>query len=148
MGYSFMAIYVLMALVLVRFIHGRPAVDESGLNLSMLESHASKLEDLLIYKPRAISSFVQGSSFPAKPRQKRLSDQRRAELETLISLSRITGKRSLNVTEGNRPNRKLDPIRIGRRRRFVVNQIPIKLIPIRHVEKLKRDGDPAYPLVS
>ncbi|XP_070153683.1 uncharacterized protein [Polyergus mexicanus] len=148
MEYSFMTIYVLMAFVLVTFIHGRPAVDESGLNLSMLESHASKLEDLSIYEPRAISSFMQGSSFSAKPRQKRLSDQRRAELETLMSLSRITGKRSLNVTEGNGPNRKLDLIRIGRRRRFVVNQIPIELISIRHVKKLKRGGDPAYPLVS
>ncbi|KAL6433581.1 hypothetical protein ACFW04_006579 [Cataglyphis niger] len=149
MRYSFMIICVLVVLMLARFIHGRPAVDENGLNLSMLESHASKLEDFSIYEPRAISSLKQeSSSFSAKPRQKRLSDQRRAELETLISLSRITGKRSLNMTEENGPNRKVDPVKIGRRRRFAVNQIPIELIPVRHVEELKRDGDPTYPLVS
>ncbi|CAL1681402.1 unnamed protein product [Lasius platythorax] len=150
MGYSLMAIWVLVALVLARFIHGRPAVDESGLNLSMSESRASKLEDFSIYEPKAISSLVHGSlSFPAKPRQKRLSDQRRAELETLVSLSRITGKRSLNVTQGNWQNRPLDPEKIGRRKRFAVNQIPAELeSPIRHIEKPKRDGDPTYPLVS
>ncbi|EFN66147.1 hypothetical protein EAG_15494 [Camponotus floridanus] len=112
--------------------------------LSMLESRGSNLADFSSYEPKAISSLAQGSySFPVKSRQKRLSDQRRAELETLVSLSRITGKRSLNVTDENGPTWQLDPVKIGRRKRFAA-QIPVS---IHHVKKLKRGGDPAYPLV-
>ncbi|GAB1862192.1 hypothetical protein CAJAP_03271 [Camponotus japonicus] len=145
MGYSLIAICVFVALMLARFIDGRPTVDKNGLNLSMLESRGSNLADFSSYEPKAISSLGQGSfSFPVKSRQKRLSDQRRAELETLIGLSRITGKRSLNVTDGNGPIWQLDPVKIGRRKRFAV-QIPVS---IHHVKKLKRGGDPAYPLVS
>ncbi|XP_011259678.1 uncharacterized protein LOC105253379 [Camponotus floridanus] len=143
MGYSLIAICVLVALILARFIDGRPTVDENG--LSMLESRGSNLADFSSYEPKAISSLAQGSySFPVKSRQKRLSDQRRAELETLVSLSRITGKRSLNVTDENGPTWQLDPVKIGRRKRFAA-QIPVS---IHHVKKLKRGGDPAYPLVS
>lgn len=151
MGYSLMAICVLVALVLARFIHGRPTVDENGLNLSMSESRASKLEDFSIHEPKAISlSILHGSSsFPAKPRQKRLSDQRRAELETMLGLTKITGKRSLNATQGNWQNRSLDPEKIGRRKRFAVRGISAESISIiRLVEKPKREGDPTYPLVS
>ncbi|XP_072758415.1 uncharacterized protein [Anoplolepis gracilipes] len=146
MGYSLMAICVLVALVLARFVYGRPAVDKSGLNLNMLESHGnSKLEDLSIYELNAVSSLAQGSSIPAKLREKRSSDHRLAELETLLHLLKISIKRSLNMTEYDR----LDPTTIGRRRRFAVNEIPMKLVlPTHHVERVKFDGDPAYPLIS
>ncbi|XP_029177612.1 uncharacterized protein LOC114945517 [Nylanderia fulva] len=153
MGHSLMAICVLVALiVLARFIHGRPAVDESGLNLSMSESRASKLEDVSrFHELKAISAsiFHGSSSFPAKSRQKRTSDQRIAELQTLMSLyAKYTGKRSLNATHENWQNIPLDPEKIGRRKRFV-NEIPAESVATsRLIEKPKRDGDPTYPLVS
>ncbi|XP_012220583.2 uncharacterized protein [Linepithema humile] len=148
---ALMAICILVALTLPRFIYGRPAIDNNGSMLSMSVTRASKPEDLLDYERKAIlhsdSTLVEeNASFPIKSRQKRLSDQRRAELETLMTLSRITGKRSLMImAEGNGT---LDPIKIGRRRRFTLDQIPIKLLPIHHIDKQKLDGDPAYPLIS
>ncbi|XP_011645008.1 uncharacterized protein LOC105432085 [Pogonomyrmex barbatus] len=110
----------------------------------MLESRVLKPENSLDYEQKAVSSLVQGN-LPIKSRQRRVSsDQRRAELETLMTLSNIThqtqGKRSLVI----RGNRQIDPVKIGRRRRFAVDQIPTELASI----KVKHSGDPAYPLIS
>ncbi|XP_012534509.1 uncharacterized protein LOC105835606 [Monomorium pharaonis] len=133
-------ILLLVALALPRLICGRPAAtDDGGSLLSMLKSHVSKSEDFS--DPEVISPLVaqEALSIPAKSRQRRLSDQRRAELETLVTLSKINGKRSLNATRGQ-----LDPVRIGRRKRFTVDQAATELVSI----KAKHIGDPAYPLIS
>lgn len=101
--------------------------------LSMLESRVWKPEDFL--EPKAISPLIvqENLSIPAKSwvqsnrsfifffssialnpphnrprvrrRSRRLSDQRRAELEALVTLSKINGKRSLTT----RGSRQLDP---------------------------------------
>ncbi|XP_077270786.1 uncharacterized protein LOC143901989 [Temnothorax americanus] len=142
MGHSLMATCVLVAaLVLPRLIHGRPATN-NGLVLSMLESRVSKPEDFS--EPKAISPLIvqENLSIPAKSRQRRLSDQRRAELEAFVTLSKINanGKRSVTT----RRSGQLDPMIIGRRRRFAMDQAPTELVSI----KAKYTGDPAYSRIS
>ncbi|XP_071582662.1 uncharacterized protein [Temnothorax nylanderi] len=140
MGHSLMATCVLVAaLVLPRLIHGRPATNDGSV-LSMLESRVSKPEDFS--EPKAISPLIvqENLSIPAKSRQRRWSDQRRAELEALVTLSKINGKRSLTT----RGSGQLDPVRIGRRRRFAMDQTPTELVSI----KAKYTGDPAYSRIS
>ncbi|XP_011859558.1 PREDICTED: uncharacterized protein LOC105557036 [Vollenhovia emeryi] len=142
MGRPSIATCVLVAaLVLPRLVHGRPASDDNrGSVLSTLESRAPKPEDFS--EPKAISSLIarENLSIPAKSRQRRLSDQRRAELETWLGLTKINDEQSLTT----RTSRQLDPVRIGRRRRFAVDRAPTELVSIntRHI------GDPAYPLIS
>ncbi|XP_024877321.1 uncharacterized protein LOC112458116 [Temnothorax curvispinosus] len=140
MGHSLMATCVLVAaLVLPRLIHGRPATNDGSV-LSMLESRVSKPENFS--EPKAISPLMvqENLSIPAKSRQRRLSDQRRAELEALVTLSKINSKRSLTT----RRSGLLDPMIIGRRRRFAMDQAPTELVSI----KAKYTGDPAYSRIS
>ncbi|XP_011166597.1 uncharacterized protein LOC105200653 isoform X2 [Solenopsis invicta] len=143
MGHPSVVTCIFMALALPSLICGRPATtDDGGSFLNTLESRASKPAENFS-EPKAISSLISQEDLPilTKSRQRRLSDQRRAELETLVTLSKINGKRSLNIT---RSYGYLDPVRIGRRRRFAVDQAATELVPI----KEKHIGDPAYPLIS
>ncbi|XP_011699650.1 PREDICTED: uncharacterized protein LOC105456956 [Wasmannia auropunctata] len=132
---------VLVALALPRLICGRPAtIGDDGSILSTLESRVSKPEDFSELK--AISSLIEQEDLkiPVKLRSKRLSDQRRAELEALVTLSKVCPPLLQSIQENGR----LDPERIGRRKRFTVDQPPIELAPI----KGKHIGDPAYSLIS
>ncbi|KYQ46959.1 hypothetical protein ALC60_14048 [Trachymyrmex zeteki] len=100
MRYSSMTICVIVALALPKSICGHPAVDNGRSVLNMLESRVSKLED--ISEPKAISTLIQQRNLPipTKLRQRRLSDQRLAELETLMSLSKLYSQ-SLITTSGH-----------------------------------------------
>ncbi|XP_018057538.1 PREDICTED: uncharacterized protein LOC108693225 [Atta colombica] len=111
MRYLSMTICVLVTFALPKSIYGHPATDSRSI-LNMLESHVSKLET--ISKPKAISMLIQQKnlSIPTKSRQRRLSDQRLAELETLMSLSKLVSQ-SLVATSGHGQP---DPRIIGRRK--------------------------------
>ena len=81
----------------------------------------------------------------AKTRHKRLSDQRRAELETLMALSKMTEK-LVNVIRGGRH---LDLTKSGRRKRSIFD------LNVKNLQKLFRlsgkigyKGNKAYPVVS
>lgn len=80
-----------------------------------------------------------------KERQKRLSDQRRAELETLMALSKMTGK-LVTVTRGGR---QLDASKIGRKKRsvFEMNMKNLRKL-FRLSGKLGYKGNAAYPVIS
>ncbi|KAG7214089.1 hypothetical protein KM043_001448 [Ampulex compressa] len=82
---------------------------------------------------------------PIKERQKRLSDQRRAELETLMALSKMTGK-LVNVSRGGR---QLDNAKSGRRRRSVIGR---NLGNLRTLFQAPGDprhkGSDSYPVIS
>ncbi|XP_018353602.1 PREDICTED: uncharacterized protein LOC108755211 isoform X2 [Trachymyrmex septentrionalis] len=99
MRYLSMTICVLVTFALLKSICGHPATDNSRSILNMLESRVSKLE--AISEPKAISTLIQQKnlSIPSKSRQRRLSDQRLAELETLMSLSKLS--RSFVTTSGH-----------------------------------------------
>ncbi|KYN19275.1 hypothetical protein ALC57_08452 [Trachymyrmex cornetzi] len=99
MRYLSMTICVLVAFALPKSTCGHPATDNGRLVLNMLESRVSKLE--AISEPKAISTFIpqKNLSIPTKSRQRRLSDQRLAELETLVSLSKLS--QSLVTTSGH-----------------------------------------------
>ncbi|KYN06630.1 hypothetical protein ALC62_02287 [Cyphomyrmex costatus] len=104
MRYSSMTICALVVLALSKSICGHPANGRSLLN--MLESRISKLEN--IAEPKTISTFIQqrNSPNPTKLRQKRLSDQRLAELETLMSLSKLVSQ-SLMTSGHGQPDPKI-----------------------------------------
>ncbi|EZA51344.1 hypothetical protein X777_10029, partial [Ooceraea biroi] len=59
---TLMVIWILVALTLPGFIHGRPAADDGRSVLSMFTAHASKLEDVLDYEQKPTSLFAQGGS--------------------------------------------------------------------------------------
>ncbi|XP_015438620.1 PREDICTED: uncharacterized protein LOC107193645 [Dufourea novaeangliae] len=79
-----------------------------------------------------------------KERHKRLSDQRRAELETLMALSKMTEK-LVTVTRGGR---QLDASKVGRRKRSVFD---MNMKNLRKLFKMSArigyKGNPAYPVV-
>ncbi|KAF3427179.1 hypothetical protein E2986_14050 [Frieseomelitta varia] len=76
-------------------------------------------------------------------RQKRLSDQRRAELETLIALSKMTGK-LMNVIRGGR---QLQAIKTTKKRSvFDLNVKNLQKL-FRLSQKLGYKGNSAYPIV-
>ncbi|XP_043510534.1 uncharacterized protein LOC122528937 [Frieseomelitta varia] len=79
-------------------------------------------------------------------RQKRLSDQRRAELETLIALSKMTGK-LMNVIRGGR---QLQAIKTTDRKKRSVFDLNVKNLQklFRLSQKLGYKGNSAYPIVS
>ncbi|XP_017787610.1 PREDICTED: uncharacterized protein LOC108570285 [Habropoda laboriosa] len=81
-----------------------------------------------------------------KERHKRLSDQRRAELETLMALSKMTGK-MVNVMRGGRQLQ--EATRSGRKKRSVFD------LNVKNLQKLFRlsaklgyKGTAEYPVVS
>ncbi|CAK9798234.1 hypothetical protein ANTPLA_LOCUS1483 [Anthophora plagiata] len=85
-------------------------------------------------------------SGPVKERHKRLSDQRRAELETLMALSKMTGK-MVNVMRGGRQLQ--ETMRNGRKKRSVFD------LNLKNLQKLFRlsgklgyKGSAEYPVVS
>ncbi|XP_003486810.1 uncharacterized protein LOC100740040 [Bombus impatiens] len=86
-----------------------------------------------------------GISGMTKERHKRLSDQRRAELETLMALSKMTGK-LVNVIRGGR---QLQPTKTDRKKRSVFD-INVKNLQrlFRLSQKLGYKGNAAYPVVS
>ncbi|EGI60186.1 hypothetical protein G5I_11629 [Acromyrmex echinatior] len=100
MRYLSMAICVLVTFALPKSICGHPATDNSRSVLNTLESRVSKLE--AISEPKVISTLIQQKNLliPTKSRQRRLSDQRLAELETLMSLSKLVSQ-SLVTTSGH-----------------------------------------------
>ncbi|KAK9306395.1 hypothetical protein QLX08_002912 [Tetragonisca angustula] len=79
-----------------------------------------------------------------KNRQKRLSDQRRAELETLIALSKMTGK-LVNVIRGGRQLQVIKTIK--KRSVFDLNVKNLQKL-FRLSQKLGYKGNSAYPIVS
>ncbi|KAL0122031.1 hypothetical protein PUN28_007078 [Cardiocondyla obscurior] len=135
-----MATCVLVAaLLLPALVHGRPATQDNKSMLNTLESHVSQHENLSrakVISPPVVPEYL---LIPTKTRQRRYSDQRRAELEALVTLSKINGKRSLTT----RGSRQLDPEKIGRRRRFAVDRAFIGST----FTKAKRIGDATYPLI-
>ncbi|XP_054001685.1 uncharacterized protein LOC128888647 [Hylaeus anthracinus] len=79
-------------------------------------------------------------------RQKRLSDQRRAELETLMALYKMTGKLHPTVM---RSGRQLDISKIGRRKRSVFDMNMKNLRKLFRLSgQLGYKGNAAYPVVS
>ncbi|XP_076278458.1 uncharacterized protein LOC143208185 [Lasioglossum baleicum] len=80
-----------------------------------------------------------------KERHKRLSDQRRAELETLIRISKMTEK----LVAATRGSRHVDASKVGRRKRSVFE---MNLKNLRKLFKLSGQlgykGNPAFPVVS
>ncbi|XP_011343553.1 uncharacterized protein LOC105282920 isoform X2 [Ooceraea biroi] len=144
---TLMVIWILVALTLPGFIHGRPAADDGRSVLSMFTAHASKLEDVLDYEQKPTSLFAQGGSLvPTKLRVNRSSDHRLSELETLMTMSKINSKRSPLPT--GQASRQLDPARIGRRKRFI-EKVPFEVIPIhQHTDRPKDEGNSAYSLIS
>ncbi|XP_017755587.1 PREDICTED: uncharacterized protein LOC108547499 [Eufriesea mexicana] len=89
-----------------------------------------------------VNEEISGS---VKERQKRLSDQRRAELETLMALSKMTGK-LVNVIRGGR---QLEANKNGRKKRsiFDINVRNLQKL-FRMSEKLGYKGNGAYPVIS
>ncbi|XP_032686134.1 uncharacterized protein LOC116851139 [Odontomachus brunneus] len=89
-----MVICVLVVLAPPRFIYGSPVIDHSR-SASNTLTHNSKPEDVTNYeqkKATIMSIICESASIPVKSRQKRmfqLSDQRLAELETLMTLSLV-----------------------------------------------------------
>ncbi|XP_014476199.1 PREDICTED: uncharacterized protein LOC106745261 [Dinoponera quadriceps] len=109
-----MAICVLVAFALPRLTYGRAAIEQSGSASNTLLAHDSKPKDFQDHEQEKaiVTSLASGgASIPVKSRQKRLSDQRIAELETLITLSLLSGMLS------EERYKKLDLLTIDRRRR-------------------------------
>ncbi|XP_076618230.1 uncharacterized protein LOC143340317 [Colletes latitarsis] len=120
-------------------------------------SYGSLTNENQIGKHDALLNFMKtgGNDFPGqmkeellgavKERQKRLSDQRRAELETLMALSKITEK-LVNVTRGGR---QLDISKIGRKKRavFEMNMKNLRKL-FRLSGQLGYKGNAAYPVIS
>ena len=86
-----------------------------------------------------------GISRTTKERHKRLSDQRRAELETLMALSKMTGK-LVNVIRGGR---QLQPTKTEREKRSVFDMNVKNLQRLfRLSQKLGYKGNAAFPVIS
>ncbi|XP_061938720.1 uncharacterized protein LOC107998913 [Apis cerana] len=79
-----------------------------------------------------------------KERYKRLSDQRRAELETLMALSKMTGK-LVNVIRGGRQSSKTNDRK--KRSIFDINMKNLQKL-FRLSGKLGYKGNAAYPVIS
>ncbi|XP_020291359.1 uncharacterized protein LOC109858477 [Pseudomyrmex gracilis] len=146
MNQLFTAVCVLICVLFCGFAHGRPANDNRGSDYSMLAARAPKPEDFLDYEQSAFSTLPFGNSLiPPKIRQRRQSDQRRAELETLMTLSRTV------KIGAKRTNRHLDIMMIGRRRRAALNEIGTEPAFVRRIDEPTKhddDGDPTYSLIS
>ncbi|XP_011136319.1 uncharacterized protein LOC105181321 [Harpegnathos saltator] len=120
---SIMAICILVALALPIFTCGLPAIDHSGSAskaLPVRDSKPATSSDAEQKKVAIVASpYVRRESalVPEKSRQKRQSDHRLAELETLITLSLVS-----NMLSQMR-YKKLDPMAIGRRRRAITRRL-------------------------
>ncbi|XP_012344158.1 uncharacterized protein LOC105735943 [Apis florea] len=82
----------------------------------------------------------------SKERYKRLSDQRRAELETLMALSKMTGK-LMNVIRGGRQSQSSKTNDRKKRSTFDINMKNLQKL-FRLSGKLGYKGNAAYPIIS
>ncbi|XP_076687165.1 uncharacterized protein LOC143378924 [Andrena cerasifolii] len=114
-----------------RFARGKPLDAQGGLLNFKETGHGEQMKEELL-----------GA---VKERHKRLSDQRRAELETRMALAHMMEKWA-TVSKGGR---QLNMLKTGRRKRsiFEMNMKNLRKL-FRLSGKLGYKGNPAYPVVS
>ncbi|KAK1117653.1 hypothetical protein K0M31_015823 [Melipona bicolor] len=142
-GKFWMAITIVFALLFLSEF----ATAQSGYNRIARENTLNIYNTLSKMGENGIAEQMNAEiSGTIKNRQKRLSDQRRAELETLIALSKMTGK-LVNVIRGGRQLQAIETTDRKKRSVFDLNVKNLQKL-FRLSQKLGYKGNSVYPIVS